>query len=80
MEVTEYEPNRKLATEMAFGPIVAQQALTFDAVEGGTKVTLAIEGEIGGFFRLAEPLVIRIIQRDFEASLANLKDILEAEA
>jgi len=33
-----------------------------------------------GFFRLAEPIVIRIIQRDFETSLANLKDILEAKA
>jgi uncharacterized protein YndB with AHSA1/START domain len=79
MEVTEYEPNRKLASEIAFGPIVAQQSLTFEAVEGGTEVTLVMEGEVGGFFRLAGPILIRTIQKDFAASLAKLKDILEAE-
>ncbi len=79
-EVTEYEPNKKLKTEIAFGSILAKIGTVFDPVEGGTKVTMDIEGEVGGFFKLAEPIVVRIIQRDFETSLANLKDILEAEA
>jgi uncharacterized protein YndB with AHSA1/START domain len=79
-EITEYEPNKKMRSKFAFGSIVAQMGMAFDPVEGGTKVTMDIEGEIGGFFKLAEPIVIRIIQRDFQASLANLKDILEAEA
>ncbi len=47
---------------------------------GNSPVTLVIEGEVGGLFRLAEPIVIRIIQRNLETSLANLKDIVEAEA
>lgn len=79
-EVTEWEPNRKVTNEVSGGPLSAEQSLTFEAVEGGTKFTLVLEGETGSFFRLAEPIAIRMLQRDTESDLANLKDILEAEA
>jgi len=32
----------------------------------------------GGIFKLAEPVVNRMMQRQLESNLANLKDILEA--
>jgi len=79
-EVTEYEPNRKVKYEVTGGPLSAEQTVTFEPVEGGTKFTLVLEGEMGGFIRLAEPIVTRMLQRDTETDLANLKDILEAEA
>ena len=79
-EVTEWEPNRKVTYEVSGGPLSAEQSLTFEAVEAGTKFTLVLEGETGGFFKLAEPIVTRMLQRDTETDLANLKDILEAEA
>jgi len=79
-EATEYEPNKKVKDKVAAGPMSAEQSQTFEPVEGGTRFTLVLEGETGGFFRLAEPIVIRILQRDLEADVANLKDILEAEA
>ncbi len=34
---------------------------------------------MGGFFKLAEPLAIRMVRRQLETSLNNLKDVLEAE-
>lgn len=79
-EVTEYEPNRKVTYDLAWGPIRAEQSAIFEPVEGGTRFTLVTEGEVGGFFKVAEPVAIRVIRRDIEASVANLKDILEAEA
>ena len=79
-EVTEYEPNKKVKHKVTAGPISAEQSQIFEPVEGGTRFTLVLEGETGGFFRLAEPIVIRILQRDLEANVANLKDILEAGA
>jgi uncharacterized membrane protein len=79
-EVTEYEPNRKVKYEVTGGPLSAEQTVTFEPVEGGTKFTLVVEVETGGFFRLAEPIVTRMLQRDIETDVANLKDILEAEA
>ena len=33
---------------------------------------------MGGFFRLAEPLVARAIRRQMEADMATMKDMVEA--
>ena len=79
-EVTEYEPNRKVELKITMGPTSMEQSLTFEPVEGATRFTLVGEGETGGFFKLAEPVVNRMSRRQMEGSLANLKDILEAGA
>ena len=50
------------------------------SVDGGTKATFAFDAEIGGFFKMAEPLAARIMQRHYETNLATLKDLLEAQA
>ena len=62
------------------GPIRAEGEYTFEPVEGGTKVTLAFEAELGGFFKLAKPIFARAIKRQGEGNLAGLKDLLEAHA
>jgi hypothetical protein len=41
------------------------------SVEGGRKFTLVLEGETGGFFRVAEPAMIRMLQRGRETDLAT---------
>jgi uncharacterized membrane protein len=79
-EVTEYEPNRKMGQKITSGPMSIKQSSTFEPVEGGTRFTMVSEGEFGGFFRLAEPIVNRRMQRQMEGNLASLKDILEAQA
>lgn len=78
-EVTEYDPNGKYSFRSVSGPFPLEGALACEAAEGGTKVALRVEAEIGGFFKMAEPLVARMIQRQFEADMANLKDLLEAQ-
>lgn len=78
--ITEYEPNRKIALKTTSGPIPFNLSQTFEPVGGGTKVTTALEGEVGGFFKLAEPVVVRMGKRQAEAELANLKDLLETQA
>ena len=79
-EVTEYEPNRKLKEKIISGPMRMEQTLAFEPVEGGTRLTIAGEGEFGGLFKLAQPVMNRRMKKESEANLANLKDILEAEA
>jgi uncharacterized protein YndB with AHSA1/START domain len=77
-EVTEYEPNRKMEQKIIWGPMSIQQSVTCEPVEGGTRFTMVSKGETGGIFKLAEPVVNRMMQRQLESNLANLKDILEA--
>ncbi len=50
----------------------------FEAVEGGTKVTIAGDLEASGFFKLAVPVLNRITKRQVESDIATLKDLLEA--
>ncbi len=80
-EITEYEQNVHWAWKSTSGPIPGSGRTAFEAVgEGQTKVTISADLELGGFFKVAEPLVARSGGRLMESNLANLKDLLEAEA
>jgi hypothetical protein len=35
---------------------------------------------LGGFFKLAQPLLARLLQRHWDINLANIKDVLESAA
>jgi uncharacterized membrane protein len=76
-EVTEFEPNRKWAYKTISGPFASAALYTLEPVDGGTKVTMIVEGEVGGFFKLAEPVMAAMSRRQLESGLANLKDVLE---
>jgi carbon monoxide dehydrogenase subunit G len=80
VEITEYEPNKMVRSKATSGPIPFDSTSTFESVEGGTKVTTEAEMDFGGVFKLAEPIVMRSAKRQFEGSMATLKDILEVGA
>src|SRR5262249_24597308 len=80
VEITEYEPNRSFAEKTRSGPFPLESRVRFERVEGGTRVTDTHVAEPGGFFKLAEPLLVKMIKRSFEADLANLKELMECHA
>jgi uncharacterized protein YndB with AHSA1/START domain len=49
-EFIAYEPNRSYATKSKSGPFPVKSGVTFERVEGGTRVTGTLVGEPGGFF------------------------------
>jgi uncharacterized membrane protein len=74
------EPNRRYTDRAAGGP-VPDQAWTYTFEElpaGATRLTRAVEGEPGGFFKLADPLIERVLKRQVRTDLETLKDLLEA--
>ena len=75
---TEYEPHARFSFKNESSPIQFQGSDTFEFVDGGTKLTLAIEGKVGGFFRMAEPLLVHMATRQIESDMANLKAPLES--
>ena len=80
VEITEYEPNRSFAQKSKSGPFPVESRTTFERVDGGTRVNSTSVAEPGGFFKLAEPLLVRMVKRQFEADFANLKDLMESHA
>ena len=77
-EITEFEPNSKCSFKSTSGPIAFHATISFEAQEDGTRVSMVADAEVGGFFRIAEPIVARMGRRQMETDMANLKDLLEA--
>ena len=81
IQVTEYEPARRFSIKTLSGPIPFQvQHMLEPSGAGGTKLSVTLEGEPGGFFRLAEGLVMRNAQRQVQNDFATLKRMVEARA
>jgi uncharacterized protein YndB with AHSA1/START domain len=77
-DVIEYEVNKRFVTKTD-RPFPLTRADTYQSEGNGTRVVLAVEAEPGGFFRLGEPILARIMKKQVEAELDTVKELLEAE-
>lgn len=62
-EVTWYDLNSKVELKIDAGPPQLEESMTFEPIEGGTRLTIVYEGEPGGFFKVAERIVTRCRDR-----------------
>jgi carbon monoxide dehydrogenase subunit G len=76
-EVVEYDPPRKFSIKATSGPFAYRANYMFVPVSGGTQFTGAGEIEPSGFFRLIVPLSARMVGKQIEMGLTNLKRVLE---
>lgn len=77
-EVTVFEPNRRLEFQTVAGPARPHGRYDFEAVNGETRLTFALDAELSGLSRL---LMSGAVQKTMDAevrTLDNLKRILEA--
>jgi hypothetical protein len=51
--------------------------MTFDGAEGGTRVRFRVHGKLTGPTRIIEPLVGRMLRKQFSEQVATLKRVLE---
>jgi uncharacterized protein YndB with AHSA1/START domain len=77
LEVTELVPNRKLVYKTNSPFALAATYLT-EPTAGGTKVSVDVVAEPGGFFKVAEPVLGRLTKKQFEMQLETIKELLEA--
>jgi carbon monoxide dehydrogenase subunit G len=79
-EVIFHDPPRRHTDRSTGGPFPQEYTHIIEEVEGGgTRLTEVTEGEPGGFFRLAGPLLEMAGRRQFRADLETLKYLLEAQ-
>jgi carbon monoxide dehydrogenase subunit G len=80
MVCTGLTENKHFATKSTAGPIYLEADFVLEPVTEGTRVTSTFRGESRGFFKLAEPLVVRLSKRYWETAAENLRALLEDHA
>jgi len=77
LEVTAYEPNKRVSLKTISGPIKFEITQLYEPAEGGTKLTMIGEGEPGGLFKLAEGAVKKQFEGQLQGDLGRLKAVME---
>jgi ribosome-associated toxin RatA of RatAB toxin-antitoxin module len=72
--------NKQFATKSTSGPFHIEIDTTLEPVDGGTRVTSFYRGESRGFFKVAEPILVRLTRKHFETAAENLRTLLEDRA
>ena len=79
LEVTEYDPPRKLAMRAVSGPVHTDIERRLESIGQGTRYHSALTGESDGLFKLADPIVAVLMRRTVETDHQTLKALLEAK-
>jgi uncharacterized protein YndB with AHSA1/START domain len=79
-EVTAYEPDERFAFRTISGNLDISGDIRLRPNGTGTILTACFDAQIGGFFRFAEPLAVRIIKRQQQADFEELKRQLKSRA
>ena len=77
VEMTAWDPPNQTGGKTIGGPVPMEVTTKYEANGGGTRLTLSGQAEFGGFFKLAEGLVGKQVEKQIEADLAALKKLLE---
>ena len=78
VQVTAYDPPKRFAAKTTGGPVQIELTNTFEEKDGGTQVAVHMQGEAAGFFKVAEGLLQKEIDKTFTRDLAKLKEVMEA--
>jgi uncharacterized protein YndB with AHSA1/START domain len=79
-ECTGLTENKHFATRTVTGPFYLETDAVLEPVTEGTRVTVTCRGESRGFFKLAEPLVVRLSKRHWETAMDNVRALLDDHA
>jgi uncharacterized membrane protein len=70
--------DKKLVMRTAEGPFPMETTYEWEAVDGGTRMTLRNRGTPSGFASIAAPFMAKAMRNANEKDLAALKHLLEA--
>jgi uncharacterized membrane protein len=78
IQLTSYDPPNGASVKAINGPVPFENTYKFETQNGGTLLTFTGQAEIGGFFKIAEGLAGKQIEKQLETDAAALKKLLEA--
>lgn len=77
MEVVGYEPHHRVAMHAVEAPMPMDVTYEVNPADGGSLARVRVQGDAGGLYRLAGPMVSRQVRRSIEGDVRRLKEILE---
>ena len=77
-EVVAFEADRSITIASTSGTFPITVTRSVEPIEGGTRVHADVAGEPGGLFKLAGPLLARMVRKSVDGDYARLKELLEA--
>lgn len=78
-EIIEWAPPNLWGIKVNSGPMKIESMNKFESKDGGTLMIQDFQGEVGGFFKMAEGLAIKQAQKQVETDGNALKMLLEAK-
>jgi carbon monoxide dehydrogenase subunit G len=78
IEVTGYDSPNQASVKSIAGPVPFENTYNFESRENGTQLSIIAQAEIGGFFKMAEGLVGKQVEKQMDSDAAALKKLLEA--
>ena len=78
LEITAFVENARWAAKVLKGPVPYEVTATFEPAGGGTRMTMQVEGEPKGFFKIAEGMLGGQLGKSLEEDGERLKKILES--
>ena len=76
-EITEYEPNSKIAFAATAGPVRPTGSFTFEGMGTGTILTFRLDAQLGGLQKLLLGGAVQSTMNAEMGALDTLKDLLE---
>jgi len=77
VEITSWEPPHRFSQKMVSGPIPFEMTMNFKPAEQGTQLSIIGQAEFRGFFKLAEGLVRRQLEKVIDSEFNSLKRLME---
>ena len=79
IEVTQWDSPNVWGQKGSTGPLKFVNTNKFESKDGGTLVIQNFDGEVGGFFKMAEGIAINQLKKQIETDGKALKLLLEAK-
>jgi carbon monoxide dehydrogenase subunit G len=77
VEISVFEPNRKMVLKSTSGPMPFEQTILFQPAGEGTRVSSVIDLQGTGVMGMAEPMIAGSVKREVIAAFGDLKDLME---
>jgi ligand-binding SRPBCC domain-containing protein len=77
-KITQWNPPNVWDQKASSGPLKFENTNKFESKDGGTLLIQSFMGEVAGFFKMAEGLAIKQLQKQIETDGNALKMLLEA--